>query len=278
MKKGFFFLLIALSTLRASAQINMPQPSPGATCIQKVGLTEIKFDYSRPAMKGRKIFGDLVPVGELWRLGANGATKFTTLDSLTIEGKGLAKGTYVVLARPFKDQWEVIFNKNPDVSVFNYKPEDDVLKIIAKASSTADVTENFEITTDNITSNACNIVFKWENTKATFKVVNDIDTKIKAQIKAKLDGPSGDDYNAMSRYYFENDRDLSKALEYADLGIAKAGEKFWTLRQKSLIQAKLGDKKSAIATAKRSLELATQEKNPDYVRMNEKSIAEWSKM
>ncbi len=278
MKKGFLFLLVAFSALSATAQITMPQPSPGATCIQKVGLTEIKFDYSRPGMKGRKIFGDLVPVGEIWRTGANGATKFTITDSVTIEGKGLAKGTYVVLTRPYRDQWEVIFNKNPDVSVFNYKPEDDVLKIIAKASNTADVTENFEITTDNITSNACNVIFKWENTKAVFKVVNDIDTKIKAQIKAKLDGPTADDYSAMSRYFFENDRDVSKALEYIDMSIAKGGEKFFILRQKSLIQAKLGDKKSALETARRSLELSIQEKNPDYIRMNEKSIMEWSKM
>ncbi len=276
MKKGFLFFLLVLTALSVSAQITMPQPSPGATFTQKVGLTEIKFDYSRPSMRGRKIFGELVPFGEIWRTGANVATKFTTLDSITIEGKGLSKGTYVVLTRPFRDQWEVIFNKNPDVSVFNYKPEDDVLKLIAKVSNTSEVTENFEITTDNITSNACTVVLKWENTKATFNIVNDIDTKIKAQIQAKLDGPTGDDYYAMSRFYFENNRDLSKALEFADLGIAKGGEKYWTLRNKSLIQAKLGDKKNAIETAKKSLELAKQEKNMDYIRMNDKSILEWS--
>jgi len=275
MKKGFLFLLVASTALSVSAQITMPQPSPGAMVTQKVGLTEIKFDYSRPAMKGRKIFGELVPFGEIWRTGANNATKFTTLDSLTIGGKGLAKGTYVVLTRPFRDQWEVIFNKNPDVSVFNYKPEDDVLKLIAKVSNTADVTENFEITTDNVTSNTCNIIFKWENTKASFNVVNDIDTKIKAQIQAKLDGPTSDDYYAMSRYYFENSRDLSKALEFADLSLAK-GDKYWILRHKSLVQAKLGDKKNAIETAKKSLELAKQEKNMDYIHMNDKSILEWS--
>lgn len=276
MKKGFLFFLVALSALSASAQITMPQPSPGATFTQKVGLTEIKFDYSRPSMKGRKIFGELVPFGEIWRTGANNATKFTTLDSITIEGKGLAKGTYVLLTRPFRDQWEVIFNKNPDVSVFNYKPEDDVLKLIAKVSNTSEVTENFEITTDNITSNACTVILKWENTKASFNIVNDIDTKIKAQIQAKLDGPTGDDYYTMSRFYFENSRDLSKALEFADLGITKGGEKYWTLRNKSLIQAKLGDKKNAIETAKKSLELSKKEKNMDYIRMNDKSILEWS--
>jgi hypothetical protein len=271
--------VLAFSTV-SNAQIEMPQPSPGASLTQKVGMTEIKIEYSRPAIKGRKIMGEIVPFGDIWRTGANSPTKFTTSDSITVGGKGLAKGTYVVLTRPGKDSWEIIFNKNPAASASNYTPEiqkDDVAKVMVKPVTIPMSIESFTFSVGNVTSNSANIEMMWENTYVAVPFTNDVDGKVMAQIKQKLDGPTQNEYFAMSQYYFDNGKDLKESLEFANKAVAK-GERFWMLRHKSLVQAKMGDKAGAIVTAKRSMELAKTEKNMDYVRMNEKSIAEWTKM
>ena len=280
MKKMLSPLSIAaflLLSFNSQAQIETPAPSPGSTVTQKVGMTEIKIEYSRPSMKGRKIFGgDVVPFGELWRTGANSATKITTTDSITIMGKGLAKGSYVLLTKPGKDSWEIIFNKNPAVSVFDYKPADDVVKVMVKPMANSMTVESFTMGVANITNNSADIEIAWENTVVRIPFTNDVDGKVMAQIKQKLDGPTQNDYFAMSQYYFETGKDLKESLEFANKAIAK-GERFWMLRHKSLVQAKLGDKKGAIESASRSLALAKEAKNNDYIRMNEKSIIEWSK-
>ena len=269
------FLLLSFNS---QAQIETPAPSPGSTVTQKVGMTEIKIEYSRPSMKGRKIFGgDVVPFGELWRTGANSATKITTSDSITIMGKGLAKGSYVLLTKPGKDSWEIIFNKNPAVSVFDYKPADDVLKVMVKPMANSMTVESFTMGVANVTNNSADIEIAWENTVVRIPFTNDVDSKVMAQIKQKLDGPTQNEYFTMSQYYFDSGKDLKMSLEFANKAIAK-GERFWMLRHKSLVQAKLGDKKGALESATKSLALAKEAKNDDYVRMNEKSIAEWTKM
>lgn len=270
-------LMFLLVSFAVKAQIETPQPSPSATLIQKVGMAEIKIEYSRPSMKGRKIFGgDVVPYGEMWRTGANTPTKVTVSDSITIMGKGLAKGSYVLMSKPGKDAWEIIFNKNPAASASSLKPEDDVVKVSVPTVALPFKVETFTMGIGNITNTGANLEIMWDNVSVAIPFTNDVDSKVMAQIKAKLAGPSQNDYQAMSVYYFETGKDLKEALAYTNKAIAM-GERFWMLRHKSLVQAKLGDKAGAIATAKRSMELANEAKNNDYVRMNEKSIAEWSK-
>jgi hypothetical protein len=270
-------LLLMLGNI-AYAQLETPQPSPAATFTQKVGLADIKVEYSRPAMKGRKIMGNVVPLnGELYRLGANSATKFTTSDSLTIMGKGLPKGSYVMMARPNKDSWEIIFNKNQNVSAFNYKAEDDVVKVSVKPQTNPMTVQSFTMGIGNITNTSADIEISWENTFVAVPFTTDVDSKVMAQIKQKLDGPTQNEYFAMSQYYMDNGKDLNQALDFVNKAVAK-GERFWMLRHKSLVQAKLGDKVGALTSAKRSLELAKEAKNNDYIRMNEESIKEWTKM
>jgi len=280
MKKVSFILTICAlfcAVTLGTAQINTPQASPNASFTQKFGLTEVKMEYSRPGMKGRTIFGGIVPFGELWRTGANGATKFTTTDSITFGGKGLSKGTYVLLTKPGQSEWEIILNKNPDVSVFNYKPEDNVLSVKVPVTGLPFSVESFTMLTNNLTSSTCDLQILWENTMVSIPMTNDVDGKVMAQIKQKLEGPTDGEYAAMANYYLDNGKDAKQALGFMDKALTMGGDKFWLLRSKSLIQAKLGDKAGAIASAKKSLALATAEKNPDYIKMNEKSIAEWSK-
>ena len=266
----------ALLGFSAQAQLDVPAPSPAAVLTQKFGLTEVKVEYSRPSAKGRKIMGDVVPFGAIWRTGANSATKFTTTDSITIMGQGLPKGTYVLLTRPNKDKWEVIFNKNMNVSAFDYKPSDDVVRVSVPAQTLPFNVESFTISIGDLNNTSASLELMWENTVVRVPMTNDIDKKIMAQIEQKLAGPTGNDYFAMSQYYYDTNKDDKKALEYVNKALEK-GVRFWILRHKSLVQARLGDKKGAIETAKESLRLAKEANNQDYVRMNEKSISEWSK-
>lgn len=270
-------LAFCVLSFSSYAQIETPQPSPGATLTQKVGLAEIKIEYSRPSMKGRKIFGgDVVPFGDAWRLGANSPTKMTISDSITVKGKGLAKGSYVVMAKPGKDSWEIMFNKNPTASASSFKSEDNVTVSVPTMTLPMDV-QSFTMNIANVTNTSGDIEISWEKTLISIPFTNDVDSKVMAQIKSKLDGPSQNDYFAMSQYYFETGKDANQALDFVNKALAK-GERFWMLRHKSLVQAKLGDKKGAIETANKSLMAAKEAKNNDYVRMNEKSIAEWTKM
>jgi hypothetical protein len=266
-------------TVSVNAQITMPAPSTTATVKQPVGMSEITLEYSRPSAKGRKIMGEIVPFGAMWRTGANSPVKFTTTDSITVMGKGLAKGTYVVMTKPGKDAWEVMFNKNPKANATDEKalfPEDNVVSVSVPSMKTGMMVETFTMGINNITNTSASLDIAWENTMISVPFTNDIDSKIMAQIKQKLDGPTQSDYFAMSQYYMDANKETAKALEYVDKALAK-GERFWMLRHKSLVLAKMGDKKGAIAAAQKSLAAAQEAKNMDYVRMNEKSIAEWSK-
>lgn len=276
MKKVIYCVLLVLTSLHLKAQINVPAPSPNATFSQKFGLTEIKMEYSRPSVLGRKIFGNVVVWGKIWRIGANESTKFTTTDSLTIAGKGLSKGTYIMLAIPNKDEWTIIFNNNLAISYENYKPEFNVLEVKIKPEKTAQFVETFGIQTNNITKTTCDLELAWENTLIKIPLQNEIHSKVMAQIKQKLAGTTQSEYQAAARYYMENDIDLKSALEYIDKGISM-GEGYGNLRIKSLILAKMGDKKGAIEWAEKSLARAKKFDNADYIRMNEESIAEWKK-
>jgi hypothetical protein len=277
MKKHFLLPLLAILACSATAQITMPQPSPAASFTQNVGLAEIKVEYSRPSAKGRKIMGEVVALnGDIWRTGANAATKFTTSDSLTILGKGLPKGTYILTTKPGKDSWDIIFNKNLASSATNLKPEDEVLRVGVKPTAYPVKMETFSIQVNNLTNTSATLDLLWENTLVSVPFTNAFEERVVAQIKQKLDGPTQNDYFNMSQFYFETGRSNAEALDFVNKALEK-GERFWMLRHKSLVQARMGDRVGAIATAKRSLELSREAKNNDYVRMNEKSIEEWTK-
>ena len=276
MKKIAFLTFILFTSFALRAQIDVPAPSPLGTITQKVGLTEINIEYSRPSTKGRTIFGDLVPFGDLWRTGANGCTKIKINDKASIYGQDLEKGTYSVFTIPDKTEWTIILNKNTELwGSDEYKKEEDALRFVVKPIQLREKVESFTIGTDNITNNSADISLSWEYTKVTFTVSFDTDSKVVADIKSKMDGPSASTYYQSARYYFDSGKDLTTALEWINKSIEKGGEKFWIVRQKALIQAGLKDYKGAIATAERSMQLAKEADNGDYIRLNEKSIMEW---
>ena len=280
MKKSIFLTsCLALLVTLASAQIKTPQPSPTAKVSQEVGLSKVDLEYSRPSAKGRKIFGDLVPFGELWRTGANASSKITFGEDVKVGGTSVPKGTYALYTTPGERQWEVVFYKNttywgtPEPA--EYKMDDIAAKVTVPAVNLKESVESFTISIGNLKNNGADLEISWENTKVAVPFTLDTDSKVMADIKTQMEGPSANTYYSAARYYFEENKDLKQALAWVDQSLAKGGDKFWILRLKANIQAGLGMYKDAIATAEKSSDLAKKEGNADYQRMNAKSIEEW---
>ena len=271
------FLLVARS---AEAQLETPRPSPKGTVTQKVGVMDVSVTYSRPGIKGRKIFGGLVPYGEVWRTGANEATTISFSDDVALEGHKIPAGEYTLYTIPGKDEWTIIINTKPSWGT-QYDEKEDVLRFKVKPERSPSPIETFTINVADITTSAANIELAWENTVVKFKMEFDVDAKLMAQIKEAMDNPySGvaQTYYRSADYYFTTNKDLNQALEWVDKSLEINGDAFWVWRLKSQIQAGLKDYKSAIATAEIGMAKAKKAENKQYVKFNEDAIAEWKKM
>ncbi|WP_298154900.1 DUF2911 domain-containing protein [Flavobacterium sp.] len=280
MKKSIIAAVMALVTLGMNAQVKTPAPSPKAHLEQVVGLTDVTVDYSRPGIKGRTIFGDLVPFGKLWRTGANANTTVSFSEDVVIDGKTLKKGKYALYTTPKADNWEVIFYTATD----NWGTPDtwDESKVALKANARPEMlnrlVENFTIGVNNLDNNFGVLELSWEKTIVPVKFEVPTRKTATESIKKALAGPTSDDYFSSAQYYYQSGDDLKVALDYVNKALELNQDKpFWYNRLKSLIQAKLGDKKGAIETAKLSMASAEAAKNMDYVKMNRDSISEWSK-
>ncbi|WP_343329385.1 DUF2911 domain-containing protein [Polaribacter staleyi] len=282
MKKIILSLFVAACTLTSNAQIKTPAPSPSQKIEQTVGLTDVTLEYSRPGMRGRTIFGDLVPFNEVWRTGANANTKITFSTDVTIDGKELKKGTYALYTKPGKESWDVIFYADA-TNWGNPKNWDDT-KVAAQAKATVQTMpmkiETFTITFDDITNSSAVLGILWENTYVGLKFETPTEAMVAKQINAIMNGPSANDYYASASYYLEAGKDIKKAQTWIDKAVEMSSDdpKFYFLRKQSLIHAKAGDKKGAIKAAKESLKYAEKAGNAGYVKMNKASLKEWGAM
>ena len=271
MKK--LFLLAAASYIFFSTeaqQLTTPQPSPTANIKQNFALSSIELSFSRPGVKGRKIFGDLVPYGKVWRTGANSATTITFGEDVTIGGKKVPAGKYGLLSIPGQTEWTFIITKQLDVtSPAAYKQDQDVVRVTSKPETLPFSIETMMINIDNIKSNSCNIGIVWDNVFAGFDVTSDVESKVMEQIKSTMENDNRP-YFAAAQYYIDNGKDLNKAVEWLDKAYAQNPEAFWVLYQKARAQKMLGKKTDAIATSNKSIEIAKKAKNDDYVALNEK--------
>lgn len=284
-KKGLLtaFAVTLFTFGQANAQLAMPAPSPLGTVTQKVGLTDITIKYSRPSVKGRKVFGDVVGYGKAWRTGANQATMISFKDDVTIEGNKVPAGDYALYTIPTENEWTVVLNKNTKLggNTSDYKEAEDVARFKVKPTKTADKTETLTINFADVTPSTANVEVLWENTSVKFKVATEVESKVMAQIQEKvINGGANvapDMYASAAVYYLENNKDPKQALEW----IKKANEKepkFWNMHTQAKLEAKNKDYKNAIKSAEKSIALAKEAKNDDYVKMNEKVIADWKKM
>lgn len=276
--------LIILSTLAfllacttSFAQIKTPSASPTGKISQEFGLVKMDIEYSRPSTKGRKIFGELVPFGEMWRTGANASTKVTFSDKVKVNGSELAMGTYALYTIPDEKEWTVIFYKNTNfwgVPGKDFTENDVAVKFMVKPVALKETVETLTFNISNLKNSGADVEMSWELTKLVIPVTVDTDAKVLADIKSQMEGPSATTYYQAARYYLEEKKDLNVALAWIQMALDKS-EKFYMVRTKALILAELGRYKDAIAAAERSTELAKIDSNTDYPRMNDKSIAEW---
>ncbi|MGB2704037.1 MAG: DUF2911 domain-containing protein [Chitinophagaceae bacterium] len=270
---------IAVCTLflADAQQLTTPQPSPTQTIKQNFGLSSIDLSYSRPGIKGRKIFGDLVPFGKVWRTGANNATTITFADDVTIGGTKVKAGKYGLLAIPEKKNWTLIISKQTDVtSPASYKQEEDVVRVEAKTMNMDESLETFTMQFANIKPNSCELHIMWDKTAVSLPITTDVETKVMAQIDQLMNKDNRPYFNA-AMYYMDNGKDLNQALTWFDKAVEAQPNAFWIHHQRANCLAKLGKKDEAKMAAEKSKALATEQKNDDYVKLNEKLLAELDK-
>lgn len=279
MKKLFTIILVAACFL-AEAQIQTPAASPAGSVSSVVGLTTIKIDYSRPRVKGRKVFGEkdvMHAYGKIWRTGANNGTKISFSDDVTVEGTKVPKGEYLIFSWPGATEWTVSLYKDLSIggNTDSYKTENEVANFKVKAEKLANKVETFTVSIDDIAEDnkSAKVTLAWENVAFRFGVVVDFDAKVMKSIEDNTK-VSPNNYVAAARYYYDSGKDLKKALEYIDLGLAGNPNAFWNVHLKAQIQQKLGDKKGALTTAQQSLELAKKSADGDfgYIKLNEDLI------
>ncbi|MEZ4779230.1 MAG: DUF2911 domain-containing protein [Flavobacteriaceae bacterium] len=278
MKKIVLCVFVSFLSIITFAQIETPAASTSQKIEQKVGLTNVTLEYSRPSMKGRKIFGELVPYDKLWRTGANANTKITFSDDVSVNGMTLKAGSYAVYTKPSQRTWEVYFYT--DTNNWGTPQEWDETKVAAAIKLNTYplpmAIETFTMSFDDVTNSSANLGIMWENVYVGVPITFMTDKAVSANIEKVMGGPSSNDYYAAAVYYLEADKDISKAKMWIDKAIAMREQPaFWYYRQQSLIYAKAGDKKGAIAAAKTSLDLATKAGNDDYIALNKKSLSVW---
>jgi hypothetical protein len=271
MKKTILVALAAVFCLSVSAQgLKVPSASTAQTVKQEFGLGSIELSYSRPNVKGRTVFGDLVPYGSVWRTGANSATTLTFSDEVIIGDKKVSAGKYGLLSIPGASEWTIIISKQTDVtSPSAYKQDMDVVRFTAPTASLPFSIESFMISFDKITAKELEVVMVWEQTAVSFPIKTDIDTKIMGQIDNLMNKDNRPYFNA-AMYYLDNNKDLNQAANWLEKATEQTPSAYWIWYQKARCFSLLGKKAEAKTASAKSMELAKAAKNPDYVTLNEK--------
>ncbi|MBN7812026.1 DUF2911 domain-containing protein [Algoriphagus sp. H41] len=278
MTRKFHFALMTLflaSFAGFSQQLQMPQASPSSKISQQFGLSVVTVDYSRPSAKGRKIFGELVPYGQIWRTGANSATQITFSTEVSISGQTVPAGTYALYAIPEKSQWTLILSKNTKLwGAIGYDPAEDQLRFQAATTKPSKKSETFEIGFNNITDNSLVTSIRWDNTQVDFQVETNVDPVVMAQIqKEVIDAKSSNPtllFQA-ANYYFTTSKDLNQAYAWVKQSTEEEPQ-YWTMHLRAKIENTLGMKTEALDSANKSKSMAAEADNPDYVALNDRLI------
>src|ERR1700744_1087076 len=242
----FLIFALFLCTGAGYAQVT-PQPSSTQTIEQQFGLGKITLTYSRPNLRGRNMFGHLLPYGAVWRTGANAATVIKFTDDVTIEGNKVPAGEYGLFSIPDKDEWTIILNKTAHQwGAYTYKQSDDFLRFKVKTINHTDPLETLTMLFNNVDQTKCELELRWDNISFSFHISTDVDSKVMANIDEVMNTDKRPYFEA-AMYYYENNKDLKKALEW--ISTAEKAEptapfyKVWKAR----IQLKMGDKAGALA-------------------------------
>src|SRR5512145_2197242 len=239
-------------------KIEFPQPSPLASVKERVGVTDVSIEYSRPSVRERKIFGGLVPYGEVWRTGANAATKITFGGDVKVGGAAVPAGSYALFTIPGDSEWTVILSKVVDDQwgSYAYNQKDDQARVKVRPVGMAEPMETMTISLQDMRAGKANLVIAWEKTKVPIEIDTDLVAKIKPQIEAAMAG-SGEKkpYFAAAMFYYENNLDMALAKSWIETAAKQQPDAVWIAYRKGLILKKAGDKDGAMAAAKQALEL-----------------------
>ena len=266
-------LVFTCGLLAQTPKVDFPAASPACTLKQHVGLTDIEIVYSRPGVKARPIFGGLVPYGQVWRTGANNATKITFSTPVKLNGAEIPAGTYALFTIPGETEWTIIISKDTAASIFNYNQTNDLVRVKATPVKLSQTIETFTIEFTDIRDESATLNLLWEKTLVPVKIEIELTGKLVPQIEAVMSAAEGrKPYYQAALFYYDHGQDLQKASKWIDAAIADR-ETYYIVHLKAKILARLGDKEGAIAAAKRSTELAIKAKDTGYVKLNEDLIS-----
>jgi hypothetical protein len=271
-------LVSGLFAQTPAPKVSFPAASPAATVKQRVGLTDIEVIYSRPSVKGREIFGKLVPFGQVWRTGANSATKISFSTDVKLNGTAIPAGHYELFTLPGRDEWTVIIHK--DVSewgAFSYDAKNDIARVTAKPVALSQPVESFTIGLDDLRDESATLNLLWDKTRVPVKIEVDLTSTLVPQIEAVMASDAAKKpYAQAAMFYLDHGLDLKKAAAWMDAAIAAQPDAFYLVYQQARILARSGDKAGAIAAAQKSIALANKAggaAQDEYRRLNEALLA-----
>ncbi len=269
------FAIVLLSVIgftTKAQQLKVPAPSPAATIKQSVGLAEVTVEYSRPGVKGRTIYGDVVPFGKVWRTGANASTKITFGEDVKLDGNPVPAGTYAFYTIPDKDEWTIILNKNLTLwGSDGYKQEEDYLRFKVKTTALTNKVESFTFNMFDIAPTSAGMELLWEQTRVAFIITADIDAKVMKNIDATMATDKRPYYQAAS-YYYDNDKDMKQALAWINKAIEINPKAYWAIMLKAKIQVKLKDVTGANASAQKVITMAKADDDDAFVKQAQQLI------
>lgn len=258
-------------------KLDFPQASPAALVRQRVGLTDVEIEYSRPSVRGRKIFGGLVPNGEMWRTGANTATKVTFSTDVNFGGQYVAAGSYALFTIPTASSWTVVVNKvTGQWGAYTYDEKNDLVRVTVKPVALPELVETMTIGLIDVRDDAAVLAIDWEKTRVPIKIETDIVGLLVPQIEAAMAAEGKKPYFQAAMFYYEHNLDLKQAVSWINEAVKEQPDAVWILYRKGLILAKAGDKAGAMAAAQQALELAKKKDDAvgkEYKRLSETLIA-----
>lgn len=277
MKKYVLSVALIATCFLTKAQVTMPAPSSTQTITQDFGMGKIVLTYSRPNLKERSYFqdkSDLAPFGEMWRTGANAATRLRFTDFVTMGGKDLDSGSYVLYTIPGADKWTIIINKGLDNwGTDGYKESDDVVRFTVPSHNlNTQAVESLTMQIGNIKPESCELYLMWGKTVVVIPITTNIKDRLRAQIEKALKNDAKPNYWQAANFYYEWDKDYPKALANVNKAIDGNADGFWMYLLKAKIHKEMGDMGKAKASAEKCKEVATKAKNDDYVKQADKFL------
>lgn len=259
--------LLCAGAVLAQERMQFPDVSQRGFVRQRVGLTDVEVDYSRPNKNDREIFGGLVPYGKLWRTGANAPTRIKFSDAVKLGEQEIPGGEYALFTIPTADEWTIIMSKDAKVqSAADYKQENDAARITVKPTTLPAPVETFTIGFADVKGTSATLHLDWDKTRVPVKLTTDDVEQISKQLEAAANGTRPldprDAYQAAS-FYYDNNKDMNQAAKWIDQAVEKNPDAYFMHMRRAQIEARLGNKKEAIASAQKTIDILKAGKDPD---------------